>query len=208
MNPQDLQTGHEYLIRAKFDHKDYDDDYNFIAEPSESLIFLDAKSVRQSVLQSLEPPTSVGTPSKYDPCRLFRKGDVAVISHYKGRAIIPIDLKVGDKVKVCENEEAGASFIHVIDPIGRRFFITPPFLELVTPVEELERYIIIHNEREKYYDVCWKDDDEPDGRTGRTRVRATFWYNKPPQTYSQTEALSAAETERARLNAEHRKENQ
>lgn len=31
MNPQDLQPGHEYLIRAKFDHKDYDDDYNFIA---------------------------------------------------------------------------------------------------------------------------------------------------------------------------------
>lgn len=208
MNPQDLKQGQSHLILAHFKEKDFYNEYEFIAAPSDYRLTLDEASVRQCVSLPSEPPTLVGSHPKYDPCRLFRKGDVAVISRCKGRAIIPIDLKVGDQVKVCENEEAGASFIHVIDPIGRRFFITPPFLELATPVEELERYMIIHNEREKYYDVCWKDDDEPDGRTGRTRVRATFWYHKPPQTYSQTEALSAAEIECARLNAEHRKEQQ
>ena len=75
MNPQELKQGHEYLIRAKFDRKDYDNDYNFIAEPSEYRIYLAEKSVRQSVIETLEPPTSAGSPSKYSPLRRFRKGD-------------------------------------------------------------------------------------------------------------------------------------
>jgi len=166
------------------------------------VIYFDKRDL--AAFSSCKPETA----PKYDPCRRFRKGDLAELSRYKGRAIIPIDLKVGDKVKVCENEKTDSTIIHVIDPIGRRYFINPAYLELVTPVEELVRYIIIHNENNKYYEVCWKDDDEPDGRTGRTRCRTTFWYHQPPQTYSQKEAKAAAEAERDRLIAEYRKESE
>lgn len=205
MKPQDLQTGHEYLIRAKFDHKDYDNDYNFIAEPSEHRIFLDEKSVRQSVIQTLEPPPSVGSTPKYDPCRLLKKGDRVQVKRRNGRCNGKDGEYLREAFCVVAEDEIPNELVRVYHN-STEYRLDPAYLELATPVEELERYVIIHNEREKYYDVCWKDDDEPDGRTGRTRVRATFWYHKPPQTYSQTEALSAAETERDRLNAEHRKE--
>lgn len=89
----------------------------------------------------------------------------------------------------------------------RELHVNAVFLKLVTPVEEMESYIVIHNKNEKYFEVCWKDDDEPDGRTGHTRCRVTYWYHQPPMTCTEEEAKVAAEAERDRLNSEYRKEN-
>lgn len=136
-----------------------------------------------------EPPTSFGSHPKHDPCREFRKGDVAEISRYKGRAIIPVDLKIGDKVKVCENEKAGDSIVHVIDPIGRRFFVNPAFLELVTAVEELKPYSVTYDN--KFYHI---------NKHGEEASIAVYSEARHPN------AKAAAEAERDRLNAEHRKE--
>lgn len=208
MNPQDLKKGQSYLILANYDGKDCDNDYVFTAVPAERRLFLNLYAVQTCVSLPSEPPTLVGSPNLY---RRFRKGDRVRVVAWQGRS--PFDTHHGLKINageihiVLDDEyERNEVYIGMSSADEEQSVIHACHLELVTPVEELERYVLIHNAREKYYDVCWKDDDEPDGRTGRTRVRATFWYHKPPQTYSQTEALSAAETERDRLNAEHRKE--
>lgn len=205
MNPKELKQGQSYLILANFDEKDPDDDYVFIAEPTKRALFLNANAVQACVSLPSEPPISFGS------YRRFRKGDRVRVVAWQGRT--PFDTHHGLKINageihiVLDDEyERNEVYIGMSSADEEQSVIHACHLELVTPVEELERYVLIHNEREKYYDVCWKDDDELDGRTGRTRVRATFWYHKPPQTYSQTEALSAAETERDRLNDEHRKE--
>lgn len=204
MNPQDLKQGQSYLILANYYGNDCDNDHHFIAVPSKSRFYLDERAVRQCVSLPSEPPTSAGSPSKYSPLRRFRKGDKVRVVSWQGRSP-GCSALLGKITTVLHDENELGVRIQIGE--GESFCTPSPcYLDLITPVEELERYVIIHNEREKYYDVCWKDDDEPDGRTGRTRVRATFWYHKPPQTYSQTEALSAAEAECARLNAEHRKE--
>jgi hypothetical protein len=66
--------------------------------------------------------------------------------------------------------------------------IDPAYLELVTPVEELEPYSI--GESTDYFSVE-KDDEE----------LSLYWKDKHPN------AKEAAEAECARLNAEYRKEN-
>lgn len=189
MNPQDLKKGQSYLILAKFNEKDFYNEYDFIAEPSDYRLVLDEASVRQCVFLPSEPPTSAGSQPKHDPCRKFRKGDVAEISRYKGRAIIPVDLKVGDKVKVCENEKTGDSVVHVIDPIGRRFFVNPAFLELVTAVEELKPYSVTYDN--KFYHI---------NKHGEEASIAVYSEARHPN------AKAAAEAERDRLNAKFRKE--
>lgn len=148
------------------------------------------------------------TDPKYDTCRIFRKGDIVEIDTH-GRDIAAsmkkAGVELGKRYTVTEDES----------DIGRVSFIGDDgiehnsmffWLKLVTPAEEMERYIVIHNKYEKYFEVCWKDVDEPDGRTGRVRCRVTYWYHQPPMTYTEEEAKAAAEAECARLNANHRKE--
>ena len=146
---------------------------------------------------------------KYDPFRKFREGDIVEPCQVKGRWFgTAWKNRSGIRFTVTKDEdEEGVMWVKDPDSLHPKD-VEAVFFQLVTPVEELERYIIIHNENNKYYEVCWKDDDEPDGRTGRVRCRATFWYYHPPQTYTQKEAKEAAESERDRLNAEYRKEQQ
>lgn len=143
---------------------------------------------------------------KYDPCRKFRKGDrVELKEEIDGRKLSDFvsGLTLG-KVYTVEEDEKDCTVVLSCDcGLGKYSFV---HLRLVTPVEELERYVLLHNEFSMNYEVCWKDDDEQDGQTGRTRCRAQYWYHLPPQTYSQKEAKAAAEAECARLNAEYRKE--
>jgi hypothetical protein len=191
MNPQDLKTGHEYLIRAKFDHKDYDNDYNFIADPSEYRIFLDEKSVRQSVIETLEPPTSAGAYPKF---RLFRKGDKVRVVEWNGRNYYDQDhhteLKTGCLAEIWDDErdEQEEGYVSVIYEEYIRF-VPPCYLELVTPVEELKPYEV--TESTDYFAV--------ENRATGDEV-ATFWKEGHPN------PKEAAEAECARLNAEFRKE--
>ena len=159
------------------------------------------------VALSLENGTkNTETAPKYDPCRRFRKGDKVEYLPKDGRELFEAERLLTQTLTVVENEHEIYNRVEVKAQNGDIHSVPFYYLKLVTPVEEQERYILIHNEFEKHYEVCWKDDDEPDGRTGRTRCRATFWYYHPPQTYTQKEAKAAAEAERDRLNAEYRKE--
>ena len=131
------------------------------------------------------------TAPKHDPCRKFRKGDEVEVSRCKGRAIIPSKLKVGDKLKVCENEGTDSIHLYVKDSDGRRYFIDPAYVTLVTPVEELEPYIVTYDD--KFYHIH---------KHGEEASIAVYSEARHPH------AKEAAEAERDRLNAEHRKEQQ
>lgn len=187
MNPNDLIKNSRYIVPVTFQHKSAAAEYVFELQPGEKIFFRAADVIK---LVHPEPPTLVGTSRhKYDPCRLFRKGDVAEVSSCKGRALIPVDLKVGDKVKVCDEEKKGDSVIYVIDHIGRRYFINPAYLELVTPVEEQEPYIVTYDD--KFYHIH---------KQGEEASIAVYSEARHPQ------AKEAAEAERDRLNAAFRKE--
>lgn len=196
MNPQELKQGHEYLIRAKFDHKDYDNDYNFIADPSEYRIFLDEKSVRQSVIETLEAPTSAGSQPKNDPCRLFRKGDRVRVITWNGRS--PFDTIHGLKINpgevhiVLDDEyERNEVYIGMSAADEEQSVVHACNLELITPIEELEPYEV--TESTDYFAV---------ENRSKGDEAATFWKEWHPN------PKEAAEAECARLNAEHRKEKQ
>jgi len=145
---------------------------------------------------------------KYAPCRRFRKGDKVEYHPKDGRELFEAKRLLAQTLTVVENEHKEYNRVTVEAQNGDTLSVPFYYLKLVTPVEELERYILIHKEHEKCFEVCRKDDDEPDGLTGRTRCLATYSYHRPPQTYTKAQAKERAEAECARLNVEYRKEQQ
>lgn len=135
-----------------------------------------------------EPPTLVGSSPKYNPCRKFRKGDrVELKEEINGRRLSDFvtGLSLGKIYTVKADEDNCTVLIDSDNGLCRYSFI---HLQLVTPVEELEPYCIadhIHGW------IVYKDNPG--------NVVANFNKNHP-------HAKEAAEAERDRLNAEHRKE--
>ena len=181
MNPQELKKGQSYLILANFNEKDFDDDYVFIAEPTRRALFLNESAVQTCVSLPSEPPTSFG------PYRRFRKGDRVRVVAWQGRSpgcsallgkittVLHDEYEFGVRIQIGEGES----------------YCTPEacFLELITPVEELEPYEV--TESTDYFAV--------ENSAAGDEV-ATFWKELHPS------PKEAAEIERDRLNAEHRKE--
>lgn len=131
---------------------------------------------------------------KYDPTRLFKKGDKVRVVEWNGRHFhdrdYGVDIKTGCVAKIDESEKNEPKKCAVKVAYRQYLFTVPTcFLELVTPVEELEPYEV--TERSDYYGVD-KDDLEVEA--------AIFWKKAHPN------AKAAAEAECARLNAEWRKE--
>ena len=188
MNPPDLKKGQAYLILADYHGKDSDGDCVFIAESTERRLFLPFVAVQNSVFLPSEPPTSVGSTPKYDPCRPFKKGDkVELKEEINGRRLSDFvtGLSLGKTYTVKANEDNCTVLIDSDNGLCRYSFI---HLQLVTPVEELEPYLIadhIHGW------IVYKDTPG--------NVVANFNKNHP-------HAKEAAEAERDRLNAEYRKE--
>lgn len=86
----------------------------------------------------------VATPApKYDPCRLFKKGDRVREVRCRGRRFMedsPESLLT--EGGVIANDEGSLHYIEVVTPDGQYNPFDPAYLELVTPVEELEPYSI------------------------------------------------------------------
>ena len=133
-----------------------------------------------------------GTTPKYDPCRKFRKGDIVRPCGCNGRApwgstaSSVRTLITSWTLNVREDEARG--LVRCKNDGGIIFDISPFFLELVTPVEELEPYFVEHREHSNNYKI----------RKGGQEF-VIFWDTHP-------NAKEAAEAECARLNAEWRKE--
>lgn len=124
--------------------------------------------------------------SKYDPCRKFRNGDIVTPQERNGR----VPWGKGTKLKVVADESKAGVTVRC-DDTGEERLMCVLFLELVTPVEELEPYTIsegagiieVYNEKFEVVKAwCYRD------------VKAGV------------KALAEAEAECARLNEECRKE--
>lgn len=130
------------------------------------------------------------TVNKHDPTRLFREGDIVRPVEKEGRTYFDAP-PLGEKCLVIEGEsETGivcVEYRYAEDEKPAIHEIPFHFLELVTPVEELEPYKLIDSPNT--YNIV------------RDRAMVMTIHKK-----SHPNAKAAAEAERDRLNAEWRKE--
>lgn len=188
-------------------------------KPQDQLICVSATCV--SILS--EPPTSVGSQPKYDPCRKFKNGDVAKPRIVDGRK--GFHFNDGDILKVYKDEDQ-FNRVSVQNQDGVCICTNACYLELVTPVEELKPYSVVELSNGDY--AVYKRDELlcvfRDGELvtpveeikpySVTYDNKFYHINKHGEeasiaVYSEArhpDAKSAAEAERDRLNAEHRKE--
>lgn len=205
MNKEDIKVGEMYNVRVKVEC--IDDDGWLKVRTSEKAI---------SFILSPKELEAFSALPKYDPCRPFRKGDKVRLCEYNGRA--PFDNEnfeqeeAGQLCIIAENEDyENAYSLHVWkledmerepDDGERPWFAFPlMFMELITPVEELEPYSITY----------WMDTSEECGRfevvRGEQCVSIYPYGTHETRYYKKAEhAKAAAEAECARLNAEYRKE--
>lgn len=136
-------------------------------------------------------------PTKYDPRRLFRKGDIVEFDTH-GRDIAAsmkkAGVELGKRYTVTRDENTksnGRYDIGYVSFIGddriehnSMFF----WLKLITPVEEQDMYFVEHRKHSNAYKI-----------RKRGQEFAIFWDSHP-------NAQAAAEAECDRLNAEWRKE--
>jgi hypothetical protein len=128
---------------------------------------------------------------KYDPCRKFRRGDIVRYVPHNGRECPAMPLDEYYRVKtltVVEDEDANHRVL-VETQDGRNKYIMFCYLELVTPVEELEPFEVYHRPSE--WCVI---------KTANDLIASIYNVDIHPN------AKAAAEAERDRLNAEWRKE--
>lgn len=124
--------------------------------------------------------------SKYDPNRRFRKGDKVRVVEWNGR--IPLYLKPYiNTVHPVSFDEDINGYIRIEGDIE---IANVPYLELVTPVEELDLYFVLDSPNT--YNVC---------KRGEPGFAATF-YKKHPLARKKADEYCEA------LNEEIRKEPQ
>lgn len=121
---------------------------------------------------------------KYDPCRKFKKGDKVRVFAYKGRT--PKNHPTDEGCVLKDENDYNTVIVNFGE--NGRWQINVAYLELVTPVDELEPYSVTCDDGGHY--VCDKEG----------MVISLYYNNIHPN------AKAAAEAECARLNEEHRKE--
>lgn len=202
---KNLKPGDPLLIECTFN--DVYDDGDICINVKESDVFSDdvitnTKYVHPSCvsLPSPYPPLNLPivtevpqTYPKYDPCRLFRKRDKVEVVANKGRTHIGCHGYVGNVTK--DEDEMGQVMLN-LERAGV-MVINAAYLQLVTPVEELEPFNIHHTDDNEFY-IYFKDD----------LPVASYPYKGEgyPYYYTKEQARERAEAECARLNAEWRKE--
>jgi hypothetical protein len=180
----ELKPGDEILIRGRFEKIKENGDYSisYLLTTVHGKLYMYKAAVHPSAVIIKSPP-------KHDPTRLFKKGDVVTPRIYLGRK--DKGLEMGEKYIVTADEIAGDMVA-----IKHHFTLRPDivqtcFLELVTPVEELERYVVEPG------DIAWFVVDKKH-ESGELNV--VMYMNTHPN------PKAAAEAECKRLNAEWRKE--
>lgn len=153
---------------------------------------------------------------KYDPCRLFCKGDIVRLKEWNGRCpALPEDWKFDTRLFEVHTAEKFNSLVEITRENSKYVYTTPIcFLELVTPVEELEPYSV---EEVDVDSLIFNPKLDPDRdhesafhvrymnkRNGEITIIKTYYES---DIYSYDCAKADAETECKRLNEEWRKEN-
>lgn len=137
--------------------------------------------------------------TKYDPCRLFRKGDKVQVKKRDGRCNGKDGEYLREAFCTVAEDEIQNELVRVFHN-ATEYRLGPAYLELVTPVEELEPYTVGKSELNTEhgdYDT-WAVYDE------HGYIVAQF----AEEAYKLGEAKARANQECARLNAEHRKEHE
>lgn len=190
----ELKPGDEILIRGRFEKIKENGDYSisYLLTTVHGKLYMYKAAVHPSAVIIKSPP-------KHDPTRLFREGDKVRVVERDGRSWWQLDPStsiVADEIyTVLEDEseiiEGGYGELR-IEAKGKEYELPFYFLELATPVEELEPYYVgVYSDQDNtYFDVAT--------RNGFTVVR--FDEDLHPN------AKAAAEAECARLNDEYRKE--
>lgn len=176
-----LKPGDEIFIRARYKKTYADGDISFLHSNSnvyDEVIEMESFTHPSNVIL----PSDLQPASKYDPCRLFKKGDSVRVVEWNGRQ----SLRVGRVGFVVKNEDASSMVELSIDGWKNGIFYHACHLELVTPVEELEPYKI---QDTRYEYMIHR----------HLAIIATFLKEEHPR------AKEAAEAECARLNEEYRK---
>jgi hypothetical protein len=212
MSTKDIKVGETYNIRVRVVKNDFGDtgeiatvtvDENGKEIDGEVAYYTEADAASFSPITP-EKGNSEPAP-KYDPFRLFKKCDKVRVVERDGRDYIDYDpytnIQKSELYTVLENENEVIDGGCIDIRIGKgdiEYEIPFYFLELVTPAEELDPYSVVPRQ----------EIDEPDNYLPYYAVLssgcevARFYVEQ----YKDGQAKSAAEAECARLNAEHRKE--
>lgn len=192
MDTEEIKKGDKVnLTLLVTDIVDFGGEKSITAELPTGRIFM----IWQSDFEALSPANGTKNTEpapKYEPCRKFRKRDI--VEPCKGREVYACEWedcvfhKLEGTYEVQADEKEG--HVSVIEKeTGIECYVSAFALELVTPVEELERYYIEHDS------------------TGYAILdRQNVGYVAHFKEVQHPHAKEAAEAERDRLNAEHRKE--
>lgn len=197
INIKDIKVGETYNVRVKVKTKG--EDYirvtpilqGGVLSPYWPTSFALGES---SAFFPIPPENENSEPApKYDPCRRFRKGDKVEYRPKDGRELFEAKRLLAQTLTVVENEHEEYNRVSVEAQNGDVHSVPFYYLELVTPVEELVRYVVEPS------DVAYFIVDKKHERGEQNVVMYMFAFHP--------HAKEAAEAECARLNAEYRKEN-
>lgn len=190
---EDIKIGEYYIVLGRVGYKN---------ENEVSVTFSNKFGVQTSIefehKRACEVLFPIPEQPKYDPCRKFRKGDIVKPRKLFGRYYSKATARIIGKVCTVLHDEIEHYSVNIRWNEGE-YNIDPAYLELVTPVEELEPYSVVQRQ----------EIDEPDNYLPYYAVVssgcevARFYVEQ----YLAGQAKEAAEAECARLNAEYRKEN-
>ncbi len=189
MNIEDIKVGETYLLPV-------------VVTAMDNGAWLDATTNKGTYYYRLAPsetktlrPIMQENSPKYDPNRLFREGDEVRVIEKDGRTVH--DPLNGGIWRVARNERTGGAhemsvlvnLIYEDEKIAHQIHVPFYFLELVTPVEELEPYSVRESDA---FDIV---------RDGKIVMTIPFTED---DYYTFEQAKAAAEADRDRLNAEWR----
>lgn len=138
MDPEEIKVGDKINIEALVIRKLHSEEQLITCELPTGLQF----HIWQRDFEALSPAngTKNADPApKYDPNRLFRRGDKVRVITRDGRTPVACPSSVGAVCVVLENEKKG-KLITLRDEEDCRLWAEFFYLELITPVEELEPY--------------------------------------------------------------------
>lgn len=134
---KNLKPGDPLVIHTTFDNIDEEGDLWFQCPQ-----MFDEDSIEYIHPKCVSLPDETVEPPKYDPTRLFRKGDKVRVVKCKGRDFNSWARIVKDQLLVVDIDEMLDCDISVIAENGEENSIDPAYLELIIPVEEQEPYNI------------------------------------------------------------------
>lgn len=184
-----LKNGDQLIAEVTFCRVDYNDEDLICSSPATTVM-----QTSTSVYSFFNPSCLSLPPAepKYDPCRKFKKGDKVRVVERHGRyqPNIPVDELWKGLCTVAEDEDFCNNLVKVRSEDGREKLSHWWYLELVTPVEDLEPYFVLDSPNT--YNIC---------KHGESGFAATF-YKKYPIARKLADEYCAA------LNAANRKEQQ